>query len=219
MKRKKPAVFLIRKRPLRLAVLISGQGSTLQSLLDNQTCNIKFVVSDKNALGLKKAQRFGVETLNLEKKFSALRNFSDSQRKTENFLIWQQLQEELIKRKIDAIILCGFMRILPSYFVSQWENKIINVHPSLLPLYAGKEGIAMALKYGGPYGVSLHTVTADVDAGALLLQRNFSLDPIVLVQSESANRQQDLQDQVAIHRMQYANAEQSLLREFCQRWS
>lgn len=208
MRRKKHAVFLNKSvSGKRFAALISGQGSTLQSLLENQACNIKFVVSDKNAMGLKKAHRFGISTLCLKSEFTKLALQQDLKlREKERLELWAQLDEQLSNRRIDGIFLCGFMRVLPAFFVEKWKGRIVNIHPSLLPLYAGKAGIERAIEQGGPYGISLHHVSTEVDAGDLILQKNMNWS-----ESDVVNAKADI-------RLHYAHAEQNLLREFILRW-
>lgn len=208
MRRKKLAVFSNKSVSSRsFAALISGQGSTLQSLLENQVCNIKFVISDKRAIGLKKAQRFGVSTLCLASEFASLSSQKDlSVREQKRLELWTYIDQQLRERRIDGIFLCGFMRVLPAFFVEKWEGNIINIHPSLLPLYAGKAGIERAVERGGPYGISLHHVSAEVDAGDLILQKNMNWS-----EEEAARAKSDL-------RLHYAHAEQNLLREFILRW-
>lgn len=211
MKRTKPAVFLIKQKPLRLAAFVSGQGSTLQSLMDAQSSNIKLVLSDKNCLALSKAKRFGVEVLNLEDQFEKINNLKNNvdldfkNKKTEIEKLWTEIHHQLVRRKIDGLILCGFMRILPKSFLNLWLRPVVNIHPSLLPLFPGRDGIGQAVHNNGPFGVSLHFVSEVVDAGGLILQK--------LIFSKAASSV-DSQAQ----RLLYARSEQILLREFLLRW-
>lgn len=128
-----------------------------------------------------KAQRFGVETLIFEKERS-----------------WEWLIEQLKLRNIEMIFLAGFMKILPAMLVKSWPGMIFNIHPSLLPLFAGKNGIDDAILNQGPYGVSLHIVDENMDTGTLLLQKKFKPSSDIY--------------------LDYAKAEQALLRDFAQRW-
>ncbi|MBN8537906.1 MAG: phosphoribosylglycinamide formyltransferase [Deltaproteobacteria bacterium] len=150
------------KKLERTAVLISGRGSNLQTLLDKEGCNIRLVCSNKKkAPGLLKAKRSGIPTIT----FSPF-SFSE-------------LNSYLLEKKIQKIILLGFMKIIPAEFVNQWQGRIVNLHPSLLPAYPGLDSIENSFKDKAAMGVSLHLVTPEMDEGPLLVQskvypKNFS---------------------------------------------
>lgn len=159
------------KKPKRTAVFISGGGSTLQSLLEmHHQIDIRLVVSNrKSAVGLLKAKRFG-KTTHL---FSKESNFFD-------------LHQVLKKHNIEQIILAGFMKILPADFVNLWRNRMINIHPSLLPKYPGLNSAERAWHDNNTIGVSLHRVTEEMDAGEVLLQINALKQPKNLDFSEAS---------------------------------
>lgn len=151
---------------LRLAVLLSGNGSNLQAIFDAIAANrlvvtIVVVISDQqDAYGLQRAKNQGVPTRILEKKPTATRLAYD-----------QALAALLHDYQPDLIVLAGFMRILSSEFVEQFAGKIINIHPSLLPAYPGLHTHERALTNRDRYhGLSIHFVTADLDAGPLIAQ-------------------------------------------------
>ncbi len=141
------------------AVFISGNGSNLQILLNqNYTkLNIELVVSSrKDAYGLERAQKHNVESYLLPSKL----NQQD----------WSQLSLMLKNKKIDFIFLLGFFKIVPSYFVKEWDRRILNLHPSLLPAFKGLKAIENAYAANAPIGVTIHWVTEGLDEGPILLQ-------------------------------------------------
>ncbi len=143
---------------MRTAILISGRGSTMQALLDlPSTLRVSLVVSSKaSAAGLLRARRAGIQTLVLDAKIN-----------------FDKLNEELKNRKIEKLILAGFMKIIPASFIAQWENKIVNIHPSLLPLYTGLSAFEKSFEEKNHMGVTLHKVTAELDGGPILRQYRF----------------------------------------------
>lgn len=142
----------------RWAVMISGRGSNLASLLDVafQYPISLCVTSRKNAYGVLRARRFGVPCL-------WFRQQDD----------WMALHQELIDRRIERIFLLGFMRLLPSQFVDLWAGRIYNLHPSLLPKFPGKDGFLESYNSGEVMGATVHEVVAEMDAGPIVLQRSF----------------------------------------------
>jgi len=140
----------------RCAVFISGRGSNLQVLLGlkNPNFQVDLVVSSSSgANGLKKAQEKGVETLVLSSPIS-----------------WKALQTQLVEKKIEALFLAGFMKIIPKEFVVHWQGRIFNIHPSLLPKYKGLNAVRRAFAEKSSIGASIHRVVPDVDAGEVLKQ-------------------------------------------------
>lgn len=137
------------------ALFLSGRGSTAQALLDLQgELDIRCVVSSKRkAPGVLRARRSGVPVLFLNQGFS-----------------WDALHAELVRRGVNRLLLVGFMRILPADFVEKWRGRIWNVHPSLLPEYPGADALRRAFDEGANLGVTLHEVTAEMDAGRMILQ-------------------------------------------------
>ncbi len=139
----------------RRAVLISGQGSNLQVLLDHPGSGICLVVSNKkSAMGLLRAQRAGVSTLVMPAP-----------------LDWQALHSSLLRYRIDEIYLLGFMKLLPPDFVKKWQGRLWNLHPSLLPAFPGLRSIELAYEQGAALGVTFHEVVSEMDAGPIRLQK------------------------------------------------
>ena len=148
---------------LRLAVLGSTRGTLMQSLIAEQL-NIAMVVSNKaDALILENAKRHGLAAQFLDP--------TDLTREEYDIKLSNLLKEH----QIDLVVLIGYMRILSKAFVSEWQNKIINVHPSLLPAFAGKmdKQVHQAVLDAKvkESGCTVHYVTEEVDAGPILLQK------------------------------------------------
>ena len=153
-------------RPLRCVVLISGRGSNLAALIEAKdkgilALEIAQVISNKpSAAGLIIAQRAGINSSCIETK-----DFSD---KTSFDL---QLQQLIDAHSPDLIILAGFMRILTAPLVAHFHQRIINLHPSLLPKYPGLDTYNRVLEAGdSEYGASIHFVTQQLDAGTVISQ-------------------------------------------------
>lgn len=162
--------FVVRTR---LGVLISGNGSTLQALLDTPGPFQVVVVisSSRSAYGLVRARRAGipVEILPLELKGSGHRAEAE-----------QWILSCLEKYRVNGVFLAGFMRIISSSFIEQvgekWKASILNIHPSLLPKYKGLNAFEEALKQGDrEAGVTIHEVHAEVDSGQVVTQRKFAI--------------------------------------------
>lgn len=151
---------------LKLGVLISGRGSNLQSIIDHIEAGkipaeIKVVISDKKeAYGLERARRHSIEALFIDpNSFSTREEFEKA------------VGDELEKREVELICLAGFMRILSPYFVNRFRNRIINIHPALLPSFPGLHGQKQAVDYGVKIsGCTVHFVNEDVDAGPIIIQ-------------------------------------------------
>ncbi|MFW9954834.1 MAG: phosphoribosylglycinamide formyltransferase [Candidatus Thorarchaeota archaeon] len=151
----------------RVGVLVSGRGTNLQALID--ACQkgqlggeIKIVISNKkDALAIERAKRAGIKTEIVTKKEFPTREEHD-----------KRVLEILIENGIDLVILAGYMRILSEVFLSEYENRIINVHPSLLPAFKGTEAQKQAIEYGVRFsGCTTHFVNHDMDGGPIILQR------------------------------------------------
>ena len=161
------------KEKARIAVLVSGGGTNLQALLDAQQSGvlhsgeiILVVSNNSKAFALERAAKAGVET--------AVRKgpaFED------------ELRVLLKQYRIDLIILAGFMRILSESFTSEWPNRILNVHPSLIPAFCGKGYYGLrvheeALRRGVKVtGATVHFVNEIPDGGEILLQKAVDVLP------------------------------------------
>ena len=169
----------------KLAILVSGNGSNLQSIIDhiaNQKlkAEICIVVSNKeNAYALQRAQNAKIPTFVLSHKDHKERQSFD-----------RALIEQLKKTGAQWIVLAGFMRILGKDFISAFEGKIINIHPSYLPQFPGLNAIEQALDSGAKQtGVTVHFVDEGVDAGPVILQERVVIDPTDDLESLTAKIQ------------------------------
>lgn len=157
----------------RVAILISGGGSNMVALAESMTGNhparpILVLSNDPQAGGLAKAQERGIPTHAIDHKpFGKDRAaFEDA------------LQQTLDAAQPDIICLAGFMRILTPAFTGNWEGRMLNIHPSLLPKYKGLHTHARALEAGDTeHGCSVHEVTAALDDGPILGQARISISP------------------------------------------
>lgn len=152
--------------PFNIAVLISGRGSNLlaiQKAIEEKKIKgrIVCVISDKSdAGGLKIAEEHKIEAIFLN---------PEGKTKEEYFRI---IEKELKKRDVSLICLAGFMRIVPPFFVASFKNKIMNIHPSLLPSFPGLLAVKQALEYGVKVsGCSVHFVDEGCDTGPIILQK------------------------------------------------
>ena len=157
----------------KIAVLVSGGGTNLQAILDAcdsgiiKSGKISLVISNKaGAYALTRAENAGIENITVLKKECG------SQEAFEDRLI-----EELEKRDIGLIVLAGFMAILSEKFTRRFENRIINVHPSLIPSFCGKGFYGLrvheaALEYGVKVtGATVHFVNEIPDGGKIIMQK------------------------------------------------
>ena len=157
----------------RIGVLISGRGSNLQAIIDSVAggrldATIAVVISNRaDAAGLDRAQRAGIETLRIDHRPYASREAFD-----------RAVAGELRKRDVALVCLAGFMRLLSAEFVDAFPNRILNVHPSLLPAFPGLNGQAQAWEYGVKVsGATVHVVTAELDAGPIVRQAVVPVEP------------------------------------------
>jgi phosphoribosylglycinamide formyltransferase 1 len=151
----------------RLGVLISGRGSNLQSLIDaiadgQLQASIAVVISNKeNTHGLERARTAGIEAICLSHRGWSSRDEYD-----------RALVRELQQRRVDLVCLAGFMRVLGPSLIDAFPNRIVNIHPSLLPSFPGVDAQKHALEHGVKVaGVTVHLVTSELDGGPIVLQR------------------------------------------------
>lgn len=171
--------MLEQNKKIKIAVLISGGGTNLQALIDAEKSGIirsgeiSLVISSKeDAYGLKRAENAGIKSIylpsskeKLTKDFKGFKGFED------------KLSDLIKENNIELIVLAGFMKILSEEFVKKYPNRIINVHPSLIPSFCGKGAYGlkvheMALNYGVKVtGATVHFVNEIPDGGEILLQK------------------------------------------------
>jgi phosphoribosylglycinamide formyltransferase-1 len=150
----------------RLAVLVSGTGTNLQAILDQlhgrDGVEVVAVASNKpDAMALERARRAGVETGVFERDGHADRAGRDA-----------AIADWLEGIGVDLVVLAGYMELLSPGFVQRFRDRIVNVHPALLPSFAGLDPIGQALEHGvGVTGVTVHFVDEGIDSGPIILQR------------------------------------------------
>ena len=153
-------------KKIKVAVLISGNGTNLQALIDaciepSYPAEIVLVISNKaNAKGILRAREAGIKTRIVDHTNYSSREEFDT-----------ELSMILSNSKCELVCLAGFMRILSESFVNTWPNSILNIHPSLLPSFPGTKTHERALEAGVKVsGCTLHFVTAELDAGPIIGQ-------------------------------------------------
>jgi phosphoribosylglycinamide formyltransferase-1 len=150
----------------RLGILISGRGSNLQAIIDavaarQLDATVAIVISNRaEAAGLQRARNAGIETLVLPPRRYHDRDAYD-----------RELAEELRRRTVDLVCLAGFMRIVGAPLLDAFPNRILNIHPSLLPAFPGLNAQQQALDYGIKVtGATVHLVTSSLDDGPIVVQ-------------------------------------------------
>jgi phosphoribosylglycinamide formyltransferase-1 len=151
----------------RAAVLISGRGSNMMALIgaskqDSFPAEIALVVSNRpDAIGLSEAERTGIAT--------SVVDHAVHGRDRESFE--RAMQDELRRGRIELICLAGFMRLLTPWFVTQWQGRMLNIHPALLPAFKGLDTHRRAIAAGVKiHGATVHFVTAEMDSGPIIAQ-------------------------------------------------
>jgi len=150
----------------RIGVLLSGRGSNFQALAESVTAGriphaeIAIVVSNREgAAGVQRAETRGIKTRVLPSKGLEREAYD------------RQVAAVLDEHKVDLICLAGYMRLLSPFFVAKYPNRILNIHPSLLPSFPGLESQRQALEYGVKFaGCTVHLVDENLDAGPIILQ-------------------------------------------------
>ncbi len=158
---------------VRVAVLISGRGSNMLALSEHKrrdprrAYDIVLVASNvPEARGLVLAKRLGLKTWAKSHKGMERREFD------------LRLDEVLRAHDVELIALAGYMRLLSEEFVARWEGRILNIHPSLLPLYRGLDTHRRAIMAGDEYaGCSVHVVTGELDAGPVIARAEVRILP------------------------------------------
>ena len=151
----------------KAGVLVSGRGSNLQAVLDRIAdgylpLEIGVVISDKaDAYALERAANVGIKTVVVARKACASKEEFE-----------EKIHAALVEAGCELVILAGFMRILGGGFVNRWPNKIINIHPALIPSFPGLDGQGQALEYGVKFaGCTVHFVDEGTDSGPIILQK------------------------------------------------
>ena len=174
----------------KIAVLISGQGTNLQTIIDachlgDIPAKIVCVVSNKaDAYGLVRAKQAQIpQAVFLRKNFSNNLEMDDA------------IGDYLQSLAVDLIVLAGYMKILTPKFTQRFAGKILNIHPSLLPKYAGLNTYQRAIEAGdNEHGTTVHFVNEEVDGGAIVLQAKVPIFPEDSIEEvEARTREQEYQ--------------------------
>jgi phosphoribosylglycinamide formyltransferase-1 len=153
---------------MKIGILISGRGSNMVAIVEAvkkgeiPNSEVVVVISDKaSAAGIEKAKAYHIETLVIPKAAGQTRQEHDA-----------KIVAELKKREVDLVCLAGYMRLLSKVFIEAFPNRIVNIHPSLLPSFPGLEAQRQAVEYGVRIsGCTVHFVDEELDHGPIILQR------------------------------------------------
>jgi phosphoribosylglycinamide formyltransferase-1 len=158
----------------RVAILISGRGSNMASLIaaakdDNYPAEIALVVSNRpDAAGLAHAKSQGIATAVVD----------HTRYGKDRAAFEHALQDVLTAHRIDLVCLAGFMRLLTPWFVGQWQGRMLNIHPALLPAFKGLHTHERALEAGvKTHGATVHFVSAEMDSGEIIAQAEVPVRP------------------------------------------
>ena len=153
---------------INIGVLASGRGTNLQAIIEaieegKIEGRINIVISDnRDAFALKRAKQNNIETQYVD--FKSFKNREDYDK---------EIIKALEEKKIDLVVLAGYMRILSPFFINAYKNKIMNIHPALLPSFPGLHAQRQAVEYGAKVsGCTVHFVDEGVDSGPIVLQKS-----------------------------------------------
>lgn len=155
----------------KIAVFASGGGTDFQSVIDanerEQFCMIEYLVASKPGIGaIERANNHGIKTLVCDKETYA-----------DKAAFYADVAKVLKASGVDYIVLAGWLSVVPVEFIKEFENRIVNIHPSLIPAFCGMGYYGLkvhkaAIEYGVKLsGATVHFVEADVDGGAIIMQR------------------------------------------------
>jgi phosphoribosylglycinamide formyltransferase 1 len=156
----------------KIAVLASTHGTDMQAIIDEIEAGkidaeISCVISNRQCYALERARQHKIEAIFIDPKNKTREEFD------------RLVVKELEKRKIDLVLLIGYMRIISDYFVGRYKNRIMNIHPSLLPAFAGgmdKDVHKTVLDFGAKVtGCTLHFVNETVDGGPIIFQKTVDI--------------------------------------------
>ncbi len=160
-------VVIKEKIMINIGVLASGRGTNLQAIIEaieegKIEGRISIVISDNpDAYALKRAKQYNIDTRYIN--FKEFKNREDYDK---------EIIKTLKEKKIDLVVLAGYMRILSPYFIRTYKNKIINIHPALLPSFPGLHVQKKAIDHGVKIsGCTVHFVDEGVDSGPIILQK------------------------------------------------
>ena len=159
----------------KIAVFASGGGTDFQSVLDanecEKFCQIEYLVASKPQIGaITRAEKFGIKTLVFDKASEDKEAF------------YARVAKTLKSAGVEYIVLAGWLLVVPASFIEAFEDRIINIHPSLIPSFCGMGYYGLkvhqaAIDYGVKVsGATVHFVSADVDGGAIIMQRAVAVE-------------------------------------------
>lgn len=158
--------------PLKIGVLISGSGTNLQALIDriadgSLNAKIELVVASRpSAKGLQRAEAAGIQTLTLSKEIYADPIAAD-----------EVIAHELLEHGVEYVVMAGYMRMVHAPLLATFPNRVVNLHPALLPSFTGAHAIADAYERGVKVtGVTVHFANAAYDAGPIIAQRPLAVE-------------------------------------------
>lgn len=185
-------IFVSPKKRGRISVFLSGRGSNFKAIHDailagKINADIVLVFSNvEEAMGLRIARERGLETLYLNPKLYSNREEYD-----------KEVIKELRKRNADLVCLAGYMKILTPHFCREFKNRIMNIHPALLPAFPGLHVQQKAIDWGVRYsGATVHFVSEDVDMGPIILQ---AVVPVLQEDTEETLSDRILNDEHKIY--------------------
>ncbi len=154
-------------KKVKIGVLVSGRGSNLQAIIDNieqgkLSAEISVVISDQpEAFALDRARKHGITAVHISSK-----GYKERREEYDALLV-----TELRKRDVDLVVLAGFMRIITKALVSAYPNRIMNIHPALLPSFPGLHVQKAAIEHGVKFsGCTVHFVDEGMDTGPIIIQ-------------------------------------------------
>jgi len=157
---------------INIGVLASGRGTNLQAIIEaieggKIEGRISIVISDNSdAYALKRAKQYNIDTRYIN--FKSYKNREDYDK---------EIIKALEEKKIDLVVLAGYMRILSPFFINAYKNKIMNIHPALLPSFPGLHAQRQAVEYGAKVsGCTVHFVDEGVDSGPIVLQKSVEVN-------------------------------------------
>ena len=160
---------------LKIGILVSGRGTNLEAIIESYKNNelgeveISVVISNKlNTAAIEKAKEHNIDTLIIEQKKNNNSKYDE--------ILYKSLVNKGVTKENGLVVLAGFMKILSPWFIEQFKNRIINIHPSILPSFTGLKAQKQAIECGVKVsGCTVHFVTADLDSGPIILQESVKI--------------------------------------------
>ena len=154
---------------VNIAIFASGSGTNFENIVKANICNccIKVLITDKKCKSIERANALGIPYVYVNPKAFASKELYET-----------KIMEYLVKHEVDYIVLAGYMRFIGKVLLTNYPNKIINIHPAYLPNFPGAHGIQDAFDAKvKETGVTIHYVDEGVDTGAIIHQEKITIDP------------------------------------------